>query len=80
MFTAFQKHSVTATSQASLRISLLLNCFMYGGLLYIMCVDALEMKSKGESSFLSLWFGHSFGSDETWASVPAPLNVYELYS
>lgn len=42
-----------------------------------MCVDAQERKTKGQSS-LSLWFGHAFGSDETLASAPAPINVYEL--
>lgn len=78
MFTAFQKHSLTAALQASLRSPLLLNCFMYGRLPYITCVDAQEMESKGHSS-LSWWFEHSFGSDETWASVPAPISVYELY-
>lgn len=78
MFTAFQNHFVTAALQASLRPTLLPNCFMCGALPYITCVDAEETKSKGHSS-LSWWFGRSFGSDETWASVPAPINVYELY-
>lgn len=78
MFTAFQKHSVTAALQASLSTPLLLNCFTYGRLPYITRMDAREMKSKGHSS-LSLRFGHSFRSDATWASVPAPINVYELY-
>jgi len=77
-FLAFQKYSVTAALQASLRHSHLPNCYMYSRLPYITCVDEWEMKSTGHSS-LSLRFGQSFGSDETWASVPTPVNAYELY-